>query len=78
MVNTACSISIVMSVVYDCINKMSGMEPSNPANQKAKLNQHKRMVRCSNKLMHCFWSLQANDYKDALHYANDGMAELNN
>jgi hypothetical protein len=51
--------------LQDCLNRMSGLYPSNPADLKAKLIAHDQLTRASGQLMLAVSCVGFRDYEDA-------------
>lgn len=42
----------VIQIIYDCLNHMTGMTPTNPAAIKCKLHYHDQINKASSRLMY--------------------------
>jgi hypothetical protein len=65
-----------MRKVYDCINRMSGMSPSNPAYLKAKAKSNELQCRCRSALTMALSCLNRGDLDDPRLRADEAKSIL--
>lgn len=66
----------VMAKVYACVNRMSGMQPTNPADLPAKAKCNELQCQCSSLLVCALSSLNFKDLALANEHADNAMQTL--
>lgn len=66
-----------MSIVYDCINIITGMYPTNPANTKAKFKCLDLINKASSPLLYSLSCLNYEEHERAKDYALEALDILN-
>ena len=66
----------IMGHLYDCINRITGMYPNNPANSKAKFKYLDQINKASRSLLWGLSSLNCEDYEEALENMLEAKEEL--